>query len=138
MKLKRNKLLVEPPAGASSDIAFILIVFFLVCASVEPEQGRSQNLPNDDKEQKEQAEVPEVKLMPNVVLLDGVEMPKAELQRKLTQRFAQKEGKANRIVSLNADPEVRYDRWIAYTSMIEEAGGTITLQIEETKTQVVD
>ena len=135
MKLKRNKLLVEPPAGASSDIAFILIVFFLVCASVEPEQGRSQNLPN---EQKEQAEVPEVKLMPNVVLLDGVEMPKAELQSKLTQRFAQKEGKANRIVSLNADPEVRYDRWIAYTSMIEEAGGTITLQIEETKTQVVD
>ena len=34
MKLRRNKLLVEPPTGASSDIAFILIVFFPVLINV--------------------------------------------------------------------------------------------------------
>ena len=28
MKLKRGKLLVDPPSSASSDIAFILIIFF--------------------------------------------------------------------------------------------------------------
>ena len=48
MKLRRNKLLAEPPAGASSDIAFILIVFFLVCASVQPEQGRPQEIPKTE------------------------------------------------------------------------------------------
>ena len=34
MKLQRGKVLVDPPASASSDIAFILIIFFLVCAAV--------------------------------------------------------------------------------------------------------
>ena len=34
MKLRRQSLLTEPPASATSDIAFILIIFFLV---VEPE-----------------------------------------------------------------------------------------------------
>ena len=46
MKLHSNKLLAEPPAGASSDIAFILIVFF-ACASVQPPRrttaGNSQD-----------------------------------------------------------------------------------------------
>ena len=50
MKLKRTKLLVEPPASATSDIAFILIVFFLVCASVEPDKGRAQTLPSSEPE----------------------------------------------------------------------------------------
>ena len=50
MKLKRTKLLVEPPASATSDIAFILIVFFLVCASVEPDKGRAQVLPRAEPE----------------------------------------------------------------------------------------
>ncbi|MDG2214745.1 MAG: biopolymer transporter ExbD, partial [Verrucomicrobiota bacterium] len=50
MNLKRTKLLVEPPASATSDIAFILIVFFLVCASVEPDQGRAQTLPRSEPE----------------------------------------------------------------------------------------
>ena len=31
MKLKRGKMLIDPPASASSDIALILIIFFLVC-----------------------------------------------------------------------------------------------------------
>ena len=36
MKLKRGKMLIDPPASASSDIAFILIIFFLVCAAASP------------------------------------------------------------------------------------------------------
>ena len=39
MKLKRGKMLVDPPDCASSDIAFTLIIFFLVCAAVQPETG---------------------------------------------------------------------------------------------------
>ena len=39
MKLKRGKMLIDPPACASSDIAFTLIIFFLVCAAVQPETG---------------------------------------------------------------------------------------------------
>ena len=36
MKLKRGTMLIDPPGCASSDIAFTLIIFFLVCAAVQP------------------------------------------------------------------------------------------------------
>ena len=57
MKLKRGKMLVDPPASASSDIAFILIIFFLVCAAVQPETGLAQVLPKTEEktEQREQS-----------------------------------------------------------------------------------
>ena len=42
---RQNKLLVEPPALATGDIAFNLIVFFLVCASVQPDTGKIQEIP---------------------------------------------------------------------------------------------
>ena len=56
MKLRRQTLLTEPSASATSDIAFILIIFFLVCASVQQEDGRPQEIPNSDK--KRQLEKP--------------------------------------------------------------------------------
>ena len=49
MKLKRGKMLIDPPASASSDIAFILIIFFLVCAAVQPETGLAQILPKTEE-----------------------------------------------------------------------------------------
>ena len=74
MKLKRGQVLVDPPASASSDIAFILIIFFLVCASVEPETGLAQNLPQtEEKEEKrDQSQNLEVSITPSsIVLNDG-------------------------------------------------------------------
>ena len=51
MKIRRQMLLTEPPASATSDIAFILIIFFLVCASVEPEEGRQQIIPKNEQDE---------------------------------------------------------------------------------------
>ena len=46
--VRTQKLLVEPPASATGDIAFNLIVFFLVCASVQPDSGRRQTVPRSE------------------------------------------------------------------------------------------
>ena len=54
MKARRKKkLLVEPPASAMGDISFNLIVFFLVCASVQPDSGRKQTIPKSEKQKEE-------------------------------------------------------------------------------------
>ena len=73
MKLKRGKLLVDPPASASSDIAFILIIFFLVCAAVQPETGIAQILPKTEEktEKQEQSKNIEVSITPNSIVLNG-------------------------------------------------------------------
>ena len=49
MKLSRkSKVISEPPSAATGDIAFNLIVFFLVCASVQPDSGRKQDIPRSE------------------------------------------------------------------------------------------
>ena len=51
---RTSKLLVEPAAVATGDIAFNLIVFFLVCASTQPDSGRKQDLPRSEQTKTEQ------------------------------------------------------------------------------------
>src|SRR5436309_4906711 len=74
MRLTRNtRLLVEPPSVATGDIAFNLIVFFLVCASTQPDSGRKQTLPRSEQNaqvQEEQQNV-EVKLTRTAVVVNG-------------------------------------------------------------------
>ena len=74
MKLRRqNRLLAEPPSSATGDIAFNLIVFFLVCASVQPDSGRPQTLPSSEtiKDQQQKSKNIEVQLTRTAVLLNG-------------------------------------------------------------------
>ncbi|MDG1976774.1 MAG: biopolymer transporter ExbD, partial [Akkermansiaceae bacterium] len=85
MKLKRGKLLVDPPASASSDIAFILIIFFLVCAAVQPETGIAQILPKTEEktEKQEQSKNIEVSITPNSIVLNGSLLKITEFPLKL-------------------------------------------------------
>ena len=147
MKLRRNKLLVEPPAGASSDIAFILIVFFLVCASVQPEQGRPQEIPKTEEEpdKKEKNKNPEVELTRTLVILNGdpLKYKSIESQDKsfvslLKPLLAGKQNPGDRVVMLKSRKDVSYERWIKFTGLIEKAGGIVTLQLEEEQVQVVN
>jgi biopolymer transport protein ExbD len=134
MKLRRNKLLVEPPAGASSDIAFILIVFFLVCASVQPEQGRPQEIPKSEEttDKKDQSQNPRVELFRTEIKLDEKEISKNELGPSLTNKLDNVTG--HKVVVLNSEKDVSYERWIEITGIIEKVGGIVTLEIKEERT----
>ena len=43
----------------------------------------------------------------------------------------------DRVVIVKTDKDTPYQKWIRVTSWIEQAGGTITLQLEEERTVVV-
>jgi len=138
MKLRRNKLLVEPPAGASSDIAFILIVFFLVCASVQPEQGRPQEIPESEEttEKKDQSQNPEVVLTRTEIELNKKEISKKSFGPSLAKKL--NELKDDKVVVLKSSKDVSYERWIEITGIIEKVGGIVTLEVKEEKRLMVD
>ena len=140
MKLRRNKLLSEPPAGASSDIAFILIVFFLVCASVQPEQGRPQEIPKTEEEpdKKEKNKNPEVELTRTVVILNGDPLTDQSFPPRLNGLLAGKDKAEDKVIMLKSRKDVSYERWIEYTGLIEKAGGIVTLHLEEEQTRIVN
>ena len=140
MKLKRTSLLVEPPASATSDIAFILIVFFLVCASVEPDKGRAQTLPRSEpeKEKEKQSQTLEVELTRNAVILNGTPMSPERFSESIALKLADKARDENKIVAVKSRKEVAYSHRMDITGIIEDAGGVITLQLEETQTVKVE
>ena len=118
-----------------NDIAFILIVFFLVCASVEPEDGRSQVIPRSEKNEDQQtSQSTEVGLTTASVTIDGTPYQLGEFQPRIRQILSQKKTEAERVVVLKSQANVPYQHWIAMTEIIERAGGIVTLLIEEEQT----
>jgi biopolymer transport protein ExbD len=139
MKLRReNKLLIEPPSVATGDIAFNLLVFFLVCASSQPERGRKQDIPRSDPQpqQSEQSQNIEVKLTRTTVLLDGDATTLSNFAARLREKLAAKVRPEDKIVVVKSDNDTPYHHWIAVTGQITDAGGIVTMQIEEEQTVV--
>ena len=134
---RRRKLLVEPPASATGDIAFNLIIFFLVCASVQPDSGREQVLPRSEQQQQEQKQMDniEVQLTRDRVFVNGSPMTinnfPANFQGALTRALENKTSQSDRVVVVKSKPETPYSYWITITEMIEQAGGVVTIQREE-------
>jgi biopolymer transport protein ExbD len=130
---RRQRYLSEPPGVATGDIAFNLIVFFLVCASTQPDSGRKQTLPRSEQTaqaQEEQRNV-EVKLTRTAVVVNGEITPPNQFDALIAAKLRGKTRPEDRIVIVKSDKDVPYLRWIDFTSRIEDLGGTITLQLEE-------
>ena len=122
-----------------NDIAFILIVFFLVCASVEPEDGRSQTIPSSEKnEDQKNTQTIEVGLTPATVTIDGTPHHQDQFPGRIHQLLTQKKTESERVVVVKSQADVPYEHWIAMTEVIERAGGIVTLLLEEEQTVTVE
>jgi biopolymer transport protein ExbD len=141
VKARRNtKLLIEAPAVATGDIAFNLIVFFLVCASVQPDSGRKQQIPKSEskQEKEQQSENIEVILSRNynVVQVNGSPVGTNEFLARLSSLLSGKSRQEDKIVIVKSSQDTPYHHWIQVTGLIEQAGGIVTLQVEEERTVV--
>ena len=141
MRFRRNSnLLVEPPASATGDIAFNLIVFFLVCASVQPDSGRKQTLPKaeETEEQKEESENIQVAIKRQAVQINGDTVKDEEFFVRIKAKLDGKPNPEQKVVVVKSDKDAPYRYWITITSQIEEAGGIVTLQLEEEENVIVN
>ena len=140
MRARRGRtFLVEPPSSATGDIAFNLIVFFLVCASVQPDSGRLQTLPRSEEveQQKEKIENIEVRLTRTTALLNGEVVPPREFPGHLRRLLDARPREEDRVVIVKSEKETPYHHWVRVTEMIETAGGVITIQREEEREVVL-
>ena len=133
----RRQLMVEPPASATGDIAFNLIIFFLVCASVQPDSGREQSLPRSEQKSEEQSENIEVQLTRDRVMLNGSVLSQDDFKAGLKRALSGKARPEDRVVVVKSKPDTPYSHWILVTEMVERAGGIVTIQTEEVQEVVV-
>jgi biopolymer transport protein ExbD len=124
-----------------TDLAFNLLIFFVVCASSAQEQkGKPQQVPSTQSEGKPNDSKPqniEVAITRTTVSLNGADVPLAELEKKVAVLLANKTRQEDRIVELKSAKDTPYSKWIQVTGAIEQAGGVVTLQVEVDKDVVV-
>ena len=139
MKIDRStKLMSEPPAVAMGDIAFILIVFFLVCISQATETGRHQEIPKSEskKDKKLQSKNIVVAIGKDSVVINGNPIRVDRVLPQLTRMLKDRKKSQDRVVVVKTGKkkDTPYHFWIRVTGWIEEAGGVITIQLEEEQT----
>jgi biopolymer transport protein ExbD len=130
---RRSNLLIDPPSSATGDIAFNLIVFFLVCASVQPDSGRKQTIPQSEqvKEEKQKTENIEVRITRIALVVNGDPLRLDQLESSVKAKLSGKTRPEDKVVIVKSDKDTPYNRWIEVTSRIEDVGGIVTLQLEE-------
>lgn len=133
-----KKLLVEPAAVATGDIAFNLIIFFLVCASVQPDSGKRQDLPRSEQKQQQEQKNQNIELAltrtQTVVMLNGDPVKTQELPARLRRLLEGKRRPEDRVVVVKSKSDVPYEHWIATTAIVQDLGANITIQREEERT----
>ncbi|MBM3982279.1 MAG: biopolymer transporter ExbD [Planctomycetes bacterium] len=124
-----------------TDLAFNLLIFFVVCASSSKEQkGKPQQVPSSETDKKSADTKPqnvEVAMTRTTVSLNGTAVPLTELKGKLSALLAKKGKPEERIVEVKTAKDTPYAHWIKVTSAIEDAGGIVTLQVEVDREVIV-
>lgn len=121
-----------------TDMAFNLLIFFVVLADPTGETGRPMQMPAATEEQANQEFTAELRIeladpdkTNNTVRLNGDTVPLTELVSKLAPLLEAKTKPDDRVVVVSSAKDTPYRWWIAATSRIEQAGGVVALQVDE-------
>ena len=122
---KREKEEVEIPSSSLADIAFLLLVFFLVCTTIDVDKGLDLVLPPiDDTE--------EIKINPKnitnllindvgAVLLDNQPIEVRDISREIREKLLEND---KLIVSLKTTKGTKYEVYIKVLDQLKSSGAT--------------
>ncbi|MBM3328703.1 MAG: biopolymer transporter ExbD [Calditrichaeota bacterium] len=127
---KKKKREAEIPQASLADIAFLLLIFFLVTTTMDADKGIHMVLPERGGEVKINPQNI-AKILVNeagLILFDGKQCDDAELKEllgaKLKERGYDAEGSPKLIVSIKTDRETAYERYINVLDVVKGSGAT--------------
>jgi biopolymer transport protein ExbD len=132
-KHRRQRRESEVPVSAFSDIAFLLIIFFILATTLVQVSGVVTEIPSGEQaETQQENETPTVKLAGDRVLLNEKDMDMRELRRRLAKMKLYQKSGDDKVVLLQATGNVTYQNYFDVMASISAAGGvTAILQEEE-------
>lgn len=121
------------PVDAFSDIAFLIIIFFMVVTTLTKARGFETELPSARESQSQESkEVPTIALEGEQILYNTDAVAMRELRGRLADlELADKEDQSLRIIKLKSGPNVSYDLYYQVWAAIANAGGVVTLVKEK-------
>jgi biopolymer transport protein ExbD len=123
----RNRLNVEIPVAAMSDIAFLLIIFFVISSSFQKASKLGVELPGEkasDSSERPPA-APKVHLTLERVMLNNAAVEVWELTGDLNDLLAGRNAAEERVVVLTAEDGVVMERVVEAMDAIRNANATV-------------
>jgi len=128
---------ISPDLTSFSDIANLLIIFFILTTSLVRPFGRQMDMPSSAKppQEQKQTDTPTIRVTADRLIFsqgekNEKELTMNELRSELLRRNfpAQKEDK--RAVVVETAPEVTYERYYQIVTAVAAAGGVVALMEE--------
>ena len=131
---RKEKRELEIPTDSVSDIAFLLIIFFILTTTLSKLTGFTAELPSGAAAQqqaaKTDAKTPTVQIANGKLLFNEQEVTPAALRERLLDlRLDTKQGE-EKVVMLEAAGKVDYQTYYATMAAISGAGGIVAI-VEE-------
>ncbi len=128
---KKKKRESEIPTASMADIAFLLLIFFLVTTTIDLDKGINLTLPEKGGQEVKIKKGNIANLLVNEagqVLLDNepIEIPQIQerIKQKIEEKGYDKEGKPILIVSIKTARETDYNTYIQVLDQVKLAGAT--------------
>ena len=122
----------EVPVSAFSDIAFLLIIFFILATTLVQVSGVITEIPSGEQAQTQQEEeTPAVRLQGDRVLLGEKHVDMKELRRRLSKMKLHQKTGDGKVVLLEASGDVTYQTYFDVMASISAAGGVTAILQEE-------
>jgi biopolymer transport protein ExbD len=138
-KRTREKADAEIDVGAFADIAFLLIIFFILTTSISRPTGQEVSLPQAQTPQNKKVDerTPTINVLENKILFGESEDKMQEIQpealrMELVKRDLHNAEESKRMIVLEVGEEVDYDRFFKIVTMIADSGGIVAL-VEDVK-----
>ena len=122
----------EIPTGSFSDIAFLLIIYFLVVTSLVKNRSISVDMPTGEKTEQAQADkTPTINLRGNDIYFGEDRVNFEGLNQRLAVLKLKEKDPKDRVVLLESTPETAYDLYYQALAAINTNGGVVALVQEE-------
>lgn len=127
---------IEPDLTSFSDIANLLIIFFILTTTLARPWGRQVDMPSaatPPQQQSQQSDTPTINLMKDrITVSDGgkegeKEMSMNELKQFLWKKNFPKMDEKHKNVSVETSDDVSYERYYQVVTAIAAAGGVVAI-----------
>ncbi|NQT92521.1 MAG: biopolymer transporter ExbD [Lentisphaerae bacterium] len=137
MKRLRRKRLEDIPVGSFADVAFLLIIFFILVTTLNKSKGFQTDLPSGETTQTTSAEKnPSIVLTGADILLDEQPVSLEKLEERLAAlKLGELAKPENRIVILEAHAGVPYQDYYEIMATISHASGIVAIVKENIEGQ---
>jgi len=121
------------PTDSFSDIAFLLIIYFLVATSLIKVKSITADLPSGEKQAQAQIEkTPVVNLRGNEIFFNDKPVTIAELEARLAALDLRAQESSKRVVMLESTRDTSYEAYFQALAAVSANGGVVAL-VEEGK-----